>query len=790
MRNLRAAVAIGALAASSAVSATEVAGVGWEGQGADAVLIQLDGDTRPDLVLMAYDAPSGQNNFRYKVGFNVDASGVTGAWGGSIQVPGLGWEGQGAGAATADLDGNGRPELILMAYDNPGGPNNFRYTIGWNLDQAGVATRWSNHAQVAGVGNEGQGAAVVIGQIDSNPRPDMIFLAYDNPSGANNFRYRIGFNVDTAGNASWASNFVMVPGVGHDGQGMGAALINADGDPRPDLVLMAYDAPSGQNNFRTKIGFNLDTNGVAASWPGSFDTFPGQGWEGQGAGLVVGCLDGDPRADWLIMAYDAPSGANSFRYSVVANRSNPPCDASAPPVATNLRKSITALTPAEITSLRRGFERMRSRNGAPRDSADYRRSLQYWANMHSYMGNNECEDPAELSNPGMSGVTTHTHNGDADKIATWCKCEHFSQQFLTWHRMYLYYFEQVLQAAADDTSLRLPYFDYGADGQLPLPYREGTPATNSLRIDQRRSGLNAGTATISALTGSASNAMMATTYSVFNDRLESGPHGPVHCSIGVSGCPSGYMGSIPVSANDPIFYSHHANIDRLYECWMATDPAARAPNNPAQLATSYTFPDRDGNLVTRTVASMITTAQLSYGYTAGSSCPVRPFSLGLARETLAEGLSIDLAGAVRLNRGATRIPLRVPLEVRNRILALPLGRGRSELVIEGVDFDRPPRVNFDLYLQDSAGRRAPLGVISFFGSGGHRNHGAEAGGRPYSFDMTSALAQLGASAESINLVIVPSTGIAEDSLAVATERNDPRANVRFRSVRLRTFVAQ
>jgi hypothetical protein len=51
-----------------------------------------------------------------------------------MQVPGwFGWENQGGGIATADLDGNGRPELIVMHVDNPARDNHGYYRIGWNV---------------------------------------------------------------------------------------------------------------------------------------------------------------------------------------------------------------------------------------------------------------------------------------------------------------------------------------------------------------------------------------------------------------------------------------------------------------------------------------------------------------------------------------------------------------------------------------------------------------------------------------------------------------------------------
>ena len=99
-------------------------------------------------------------------------------------------------------------------------------------------------------------------------------------------------------------------------------------------------------------------------------------------------------------------------------------------------------------SLRRGVATMMSRNTAPRDSADFRRSWIYWANMHGHFGS------------GCGGAITrqrHDRGHALDRLepdtraATWCKCEHHTDQFLTWHRMYLYYFERVLRQAARTT---------------------------------------------------------------------------------------------------------------------------------------------------------------------------------------------------------------------------------------------------------------------------------------------------------------------------------------------------
>jgi hypothetical protein len=53
--------------------------------------------------------------------------------------------------------------------------------------------------QVPGVGDLGQGAAIVIGNIDGDPAPEMVLMAYDNPAGPNTVRIAIGRNIDTPG---------------------------------------------------------------------------------------------------------------------------------------------------------------------------------------------------------------------------------------------------------------------------------------------------------------------------------------------------------------------------------------------------------------------------------------------------------------------------------------------------------------------------------------------------------------------------------------------------------------
>ena len=293
-----------------------IPGAGWDAEGAGIDVYDLNGNGAPELLLMAHDAPPGQNNFRYKIGWDIDNLGQTSNWSNIVQENGVGWDGQGASLKLVNLDANTRPEMILMAYDNPPGANNFRYKIGWNLTNTGTTGVWTGPIQIPGVGWEAQGAGIEVANLDNNPLPDMVLMAYDNPPGANTFRYMVGWNLNAAGvAANWTGPF-LIGGAGWEGQGSGVTIANLDGNPRPEMVLMAYDNPPGANTFRYKIGWNLAVNGTTATWS-NVTLIEGIGWEADGADPRLFDIDNDGVQELFLMCYDDPWGANTFRYRVI-----------------------------------------------------------------------------------------------------------------------------------------------------------------------------------------------------------------------------------------------------------------------------------------------------------------------------------------------------------------------------------------------------------------------------------------------------------------------------------------
>jgi tyrosinase len=72
--------------------------------------------------------------------------------------------------------------------------------------------------------------------------------------------------------------------------------------------------------------------------------------------------------------------------------------------------------------------------------------------------------------------------------------------------------------------------------------------------------------------------MDLTAFVDFARELEGGPHSAVHFGVGGGGPrigPAGDLGWNDASPNDPIFFLHHTQVDRLWWLWQQEDPAAR-----------------------------------------------------------------------------------------------------------------------------------------------------------------------------------------------------------------------
>jgi tyrosinase len=190
----------------------------------------------------------------------------------------------------------------------------------------------------------------------------------------------------------------------------------------------------------------------------------------------------------------------------------------------------------------------------------------------------------------------------------WNTHQHGNYFFWSWHRTYLYWFERIVRRFAHDPQWALPYWNWSQanERQLPASFRD---PRSELFVSNRRATMNAG----GALPPSHVEYAQAFSFSSFanaSTSLEGSPHGTVHVDVG------GWMGSALTAAQDPLFYLHHANIDRLWSLWLAQGGNRMDPIGDADWARHrFTFYNENGKPVQMTTCDVLRTAEeLQYIY--------------------------------------------------------------------------------------------------------------------------------------------------------------------------------
>jgi polyphenol oxidase len=114
--------------------------------------------------------------------------------------------------------------------------------------------------------------------------------------------------------------------------------------------------------------------------------------------------------------------------------------------------------------------------------------------------------------------------------------------------------------------------------------------------------------------------------------LENYPHNNGHDWVGSRVGKNRDMGTLRYAALDPIFFMHHANIDRIWSWYRGVQPDLEGPWGPNKYVWGkqpYTFIDIDGSPVTVTVADIVTSMS-NVTYLEPSSSPAAMASLSSA----------------------------------------------------------------------------------------------------------------------------------------------------------------
>lgn len=184
----------------------------------------------------------------------------------------------------------------------------------------------------------------------------------------------------------------------------------------------------------------------------------------------------------------------------------------------------------------------------------------------------------------VRSMMANTNANDPNSWQYWSNvhanyCPHRTPYFLAWHRGYLYYLEQQMKRITGDANFTLPYWDWFSNPHVPSEFTDNASG-NPLYCPRLNTNVyNA--LDLSPFSSSVVNFQRGTANS-FEEKFETAPHNPVHNIIGNT------MATMQ-SPRDPIFYLHHANVDRLWHAWALPDGRTMPPPTDPYWAGTFTY---------------------------------------------------------------------------------------------------------------------------------------------------------------------------------------------------------
>lgn len=257
-------------------------------------------------------------------------------------------------------------------------------------------------------------------------------------------------------------------------------------------------------------------------------------------------------------------------------------------------------------------------------------------------------DPRSLSNQANLHCL-YCDNGIYYNNMTWPLEIHNHWLFLPWHRMFLYFHERILAKLLDDDTFALPYWNWDNQSSSEeaniLPRIYSTNETSYLRDLNRNKceqppnlvhlnsigGCTDKTADelrientqvmyTQIVTGAPTPRLFFGEPYSYGDSggygpgtFEDNPHGTVHLWVGDPDAATAFndMGNFGRSARDPVFYTHHSNIDRIWTIWKTLPGKQRTePTHADFLDSRFTYYDENADQVIVNLSQIINTPLL------------------------------------------------------------------------------------------------------------------------------------------------------------------------------------
>ncbi|KAK7246542.1 hypothetical protein RIF29_41411 [Crotalaria pallida] len=315
--------------------------------------------------------------------------------------------------------------------------------------------------------------------------------------------------------------------------------------------------------------------------------------------------------------------------------------------------------------------------------------------------------------------------------------------FFPWHRWYLYFYERILASLIDDPTFGLPFWNYDAPGGMQIPSIYADP--KSPLYDPLRTAIhkpptlidldynlaedpNASVPSNIAIMYRQVVANAKTPKLFFGSAYRAGdkpdpgpgsvenvPHGSVHLWTGdIKQHNIENMGNFYSAARDPIFYSHHANVDRLWSIWKTLGGKRKDITDPDWLESGFLFYDENKNLVRVKVKDSLDTTKLRYvNQEVDIPWKNKPTP---RRSRVQKAATLETSSSVKF-------PLVLESVVRANVKRPNKSRSKEEkeekeevLVIDGIEFDKNKAVKFDVFINDEEDTQIRPDNTEFAGS--------------------------------------------------------------------------
>lgn len=356
------------------------------------------------------------------------------------------------------------------------------------------------------------------------------------------------------------------------------------------------------------------------------------------------------------------------------------------------------------------------------------------------MREKDCSDPLSWYYQGAihwvpdtisNNVLCESYSNVSQLKDGWDNCTHSPSgqeelHFLLWHRLYIHHFEKIVRKLSGYDDFALPYWAYTNNDienkRLQELFRD--PSSSLFEV-ARYDSLNMGYPVSGEIARSLdlTKLLKYESYEMFCKNIDAAPHGAMHDYIGAGNDTStvprfqnkitrgltstGLMGWVPTAAFDPVFWTHHSNIDRIWQQW------SNSPNGKAvtmeilkDAPWSYVFFDENGKKVEYTVEQALDLAySLDYDF---DDTKVRKPENASSQKVKSSKL-LSFAPKAKLKGHHSKI----------FVGSKKVNKGNTVTI--NVSFSKAPRGSYEVYLNNTKEHPHPsdesfLGFMTFFGS--------------------------------------------------------------------------